>query len=112
MAFFSLAFSQPLQYGFKVIARRCILSIVQHVSHCTQVKPLALHGLTLAWYNSRSYAAKSPIIGARHYASSSNGINKYSKNITEPKSQGASQAMCKLTETSSSMVKATVVLIL
>ncbi|KAM3586837.1 dihydroxy-acid dehydratase ilv3 [Umbelopsis sp. WA50703] len=42
-----------------------------------------------------SYATRSAVIGARHYASSSNGsgLNKYSRNITEPKSQGASQAM-------------------
>ncbi|KAG2184660.1 hypothetical protein INT43_000573 [Umbelopsis isabellina] len=44
---------------------------------------------------SHSYATRTAVIGARHYASSSNtsGLNKYSRNITEPKSQGASQAM-------------------
>ena len=30
----------------------------------------------------------------RGMATASAGINKYSKNITQPKSQGASQAMC------------------
>ena len=30
----------------------------------------------------------------RGMATTSAGINKYSKNITQPKSQGASQAMC------------------
>ncbi|KAJ2962199.1 hypothetical protein NQZ79_g2599 [Umbelopsis isabellina] len=42
-----------------------------------------------------SYATRTAVIGARHYASSSNtsALNKYSRNITEPKSQGASQAM-------------------
>lgn len=35
-------------------------------------------------------------IGLRHYASGKKvPVNQYSANITQPKSQGASQAMCK-----------------
>jgi hypothetical protein len=58
-----------------------------------KVNPVANKGIRF----SHSYATRSAVIGARHYASSSNGsgLNKYSRNITEPKSQGASQAMCK-----------------
>ncbi|KAG2188459.1 hypothetical protein INT44_001212 [Umbelopsis vinacea] len=52
-------------------------------------------GRSLASSNIHSSATKAAVIGARHYASSSssNVMNKYSRNITEPKSQGASQAM-------------------
>lgn len=39
-------------------------------------------------------AVKAAPVGLRYYASD-NKLNKFSANITQPKSQGASQAMCK-----------------
>lgn len=51
--------------------------------------------LTQINQNSRDFTKTAPI-GLRYYASDSNKkLNKYSSVITQPKSQGASQAMCK-----------------
>ncbi|KAI8072896.1 dihydroxy-acid dehydratase [Gongronella butleri] len=43
--------------------------------------------------HSFSAGVKAVPVGLRHYATAENKLNKYSANITQPKSQGASQAM-------------------
>jgi hypothetical protein len=49
-------------------------------------------------FNDSRDASKVVPIGARFYASD-NKLNKISATITQPKSQGASQAMCKYFKT-------------
>ncbi|RUS20847.1 hypothetical protein BC937DRAFT_94193 [Endogone sp. FLAS-F59071] len=56
---------------------------------------LSNHGKSAARIRCHKVIHRAVAIGLRHYASTSDGINKYSSKITQPKSQGASQAMRK-----------------
>jgi hypothetical protein len=64
---------------------RCCLFEYKVDRHCVQ---------RMHWPNCTSSVEDADVRATRGMASSVTGINKYSGKITQPKSQGASQAMC------------------